>query len=362
MAHQSHIADLFVELEGRMPFERFMQEALYDPRFGYYSRNIVTVGRRGDFSTSATISDTLARAVGKWALRERKQVLETKLGGAWHIIEVGAGDGSLARDLISNLPLIHRLRLHYHLVDTSPPLRRKQRENLPQFRVHWHDSVQEALQACQGKALIFSNELVDAFPATVVRWNASIREWEELILCDCGMDGMNEDYEALSGVRKDQGSSIFGSWDPEVTPLADGQRCEVHWSYRQWQSEWLPEFQLGSILTIDYGAPFPQVYQKRRLGTVRGYFQNVRLEGAEIYDRFGHQDLTADVNFTDLQLWGESAGLETISLTNQRTFLSEMVPKLVDSTHRQRDPALEFLASSHGAGNAFQVLQQRRLS
>lgn len=360
MAHKSHLADLFVELDGRMSFESFMREALYHPRYGYYSSNIVTVGRRGDFSTSATISDTMGKAIGKWALRERKATLGLGFGSRWHVIEIGAGDGSLARDFISNLPLAHRLTLTYHIVDVSEPLRKKQREVLPKLQVRWHESVTDALAACGGRAIIFSNELVDAFPATAVRWNASNRSWEELILRDNGNEGLAEDYAPLRNEQHAQGSSIFDQWDDDAVPLTDGQRCEVHWSYRRWQEEWLPQLQAGALLTIDYGAPFPQVYHKRHKGTIRGYFQRVRLEGEEVYDRFGHQDLTSDINFTDLQRWGSAMGLENITLSSQGDFLQEMLPGIGSPMQQQKDPALEFLLSPYGAGKAFQVLQQRR--
>ena len=39
--------------------EEFMELALYDPAGGYYNTNIADIGFRGDFSTSATISDLL---------------------------------------------------------------------------------------------------------------------------------------------------------------------------------------------------------------------------------------------------------------------------------------------------------------
>ena len=360
MAHQEHIADRFLELNGIMSFEEFMHEALYHPRFGYYSSNIATVGRRGDFSTSATISDTVARAIARWAAIERKETLGTAIGRRWNVIEVGAGDGSLARDFISHLSILHRPFLSYHIVEISEPLRRKQQEKLPRRQVRWHETMGEALSACDGRALIFSNELVDAFPVTAFRWNDSRRVWEKLFLRDQGVHGISEEFTALKEAKTEEDSSIFGSWQSDGVPLKNGQRCEVHWSYREWQKEWLPQLVEGALLTIDYGARFPDVYHKRPRGTVRGYFQGVRLEGTEIYDRFGHQDLTCDINFTDLEQWGESMGLSTVSTTSQRGFLTEMLPSLNDSKLQQQDPALEFLMSPYGAGKAFQVLRQRK--
>ncbi|MFT4640998.1 MAG: SAM-dependent MidA family methyltransferase [Verrucomicrobiales bacterium] len=360
MAHQEHIADHFLELNGLMPFEDYMKEALYHPRYGYYSSNIATVGRRGDFSTSATINDTVARSVVRWASIERKKALGVGVGRRWHVIEIGAGDGSLARDFLSNVSWRHRPFLTYHIVEVSEPLRRKQREKLPRLQVRWHEDIGDALAAAHGKALIFSNEVVDAFPVTALRWNDSRRAWEKLFLRDQGVKGLAEEFMPLKGEMTKEDSSTFGTWHQDAVPLLDGQRCEVHWSYRDWQKQWLPQLERGAMLTIDYGGRFPGVYHKRVSGTMRGYFQGVRLEGMEIYDRFGHQDLTCDVNFTDLQQWGESMGLSTVSVTSQRDFLMEMLPSLKDSKLQHQDSALDFLMSPYGAGKAFSVLQQRK--
>ena len=361
MAHQSHLADLFLQLDGLMSFESFMREALYHPRHGYYASHIATVGRRGDFSTSATISDTLAKAIARWAVLERRETLQTRLGQRWHVIEVGAGDGSLARGFLSHLSLFHRLLLTYHIVETSAPLRLKQREKLPRLQVRWHEDMKEALAACRGCALIFSNELVDAFPAMVVGWNESRRAWEEMVLRDRGIGGVSEEFRRLEEERREFESTVFSAWDPEIVPLRDGQRCEIHRSYHHWQAGWLPRFKQGSMLTIDCGGSFPHLYDKRLQGTVRGYFQGVRLEGMEVYDRYGYQDLTADVNFTDLEKWGKGMGLTTVNRSDQRSFLMEMLPGLEDSKAHRQDSALEFLMSPYGAGKAFQVLRQRKV-
>jgi len=352
--------DLFLEEDGVLSFERFMEEALYHPRFGYYSSNIVTVGRRGDFSTSATLHDVLAQAVVKWAVREKKESLGAGFGKRWHVIEVGAGDGSLARDFLKHVSLAHRPLLCYHIVETSLPLKDKQRENLPKLQMHWHDSMQEALSACDGKALIISNELVDAFPACVLQWDSGRRSWKELHLRDQGNAGLSEELHALSQDREGLSSTVLGPWDAEITALKDGQRCEVHWSYQKWLNEWLPLLEQGSLLTIDYGDVFPQVYHRRPRGTTRGYFQGVRAEGEQIYDRFGHQDLTADVNFSDLREWGESADLTTIDFLTQREFLLRELPRLEDPAIHRQDAALEHIMSPYGAGEAFKVLWQRK--
>ena len=92
---------------------------------------------------------------------------------------------------------------------------------------------------------------------------------------------------------------------------------------------------------------------------MRAYFAQMRLdEPGEIFQRAGKQDLTADVNFTDLIQWGREVGLVGGRLMDQRTFLLGAVPGL--EQRAQREPEIGFLIDPAGAGGAFQVLEQRR--
>ena len=111
-------------------------------------------------------------------------------------------------------------------------------------------------------------------------------------------------------------------------------------------------------MTIDYGDTVEALYRGRRAGTVRAYFQHLSLKGAAIYGRFGRQDLTADVNFTDLQAWGEAAGLRTQSLVPQEEFFRRWIPNL--ERRAENDPALAYVTHPAGAGSAFKVLEQIR--
>jgi len=101
-----------------------------------------------------------------------------------------------------------------------------------------------------------------------------------------------------------------------------------------------------------------ELRRRGRGGTLRGYFKHLRIDGLEVYQRFGRQDLTADVNFTDLQRWGERLGLKHRSLLAQRDFLLREQPGLARRV--QGDEALGFLLDSRGAGTAYRVLEQIR--
>ena len=93
---------------------------------------------------------------------------------------------------------------------------------------------------------------------------------------------------------------------------ATGQRVEAFQSYRNWLTTVDRHLHRGALLTIDYGGSPTEIYHRKPGGTMRAYFRHQRIEGKEIYLRPGRQDLTADVNFVDLQEWGEQLGLKTI--------------------------------------------------
>lgn len=293
------------ELGGSIPFHRFMQEALYNPSFGYYSSRINTVGRRGDFSTMATLDRSLAKAIAGW-IRSR---------GCRDIIEIGAGSGQLARDILAELGWWKRLGVRYHIVEVSSPLREIQRKLLRGWRISWHDSVDAALGTVGGEADLFSNELVDAFPCRVFEKTAG--DWQELNVHISG----GRVSETLKPAIPPN-SSVFSE------PFATGQRVEVHESYHQWLKNWAPRWASGEMLTIDYGDTMPSLYHRRPAGSLRGYAAHQVLTGTSIYQAPGRCDLTADVNFSDLEKLGIEIGWQNLRHTTLEAFigLSESSP------------------------------------
>ena len=73
------------------------------------------------------------------------------------------------------------------------------------------------------------------------------------------------------------------------------------------------------------------------------------LTGPAVYQNPGRQDITCDVNYSDLIQWGEELGMKTLSLRSQAEFLQPFC---------DGSDADTFLQSSAGAGGAFQVLLQ----
>jgi SAM-dependent MidA family methyltransferase len=323
----SRLFRLKMNFESPISFEEFMRRALYDPQRGYYSRRITGVGKRGDFTTAPMLSEAPAKAIAAWATRAMRET------GCRDLIEIGPGEGKLAASVLKYLPWHVRWKTRLHLVETSAPLAEFQRQRLG-TKATWHASPADALAACDGKAVIFSNELVDAFP--VRRFQKTPDGWRELAIAfETG--GMAR--ESLLPPAPLPDSAVFSPNHPL------GQCIEVHDSYRRWLTGWLPHWKAGRMLTIDYGAEAETLYQRRPRGTVRAYLLQQRLEGPDIYQNIGRQDLTADVNFTDLMKWSAGWTVETTLKT-----LAEFIGNTTD----------RFLRDETGAGGAFFVLDQKR--
>lgn len=130
-----------------------------------------------------------------------------------------------------------------------------------------------------------------------------------------------------------------------------GQRIEVHESYHQWLADWMPGWKTGRMLTIDYGAEAAALYHRRPRGSLRAYLLQQRLEGPAVYGNPGRQDITADVNFTDLREW-------TREWLDEGTLLP--FGKFLEPFLNPENPADAYLADPEGPGGAFLVLDQKR--
>ncbi|MCB1237092.1 MAG: SAM-dependent methyltransferase [Verrucomicrobiae bacterium] len=355
---RAFLTRLFGEAGGRpLPFERFMEAALFDPDFGYYTANVGGIGgapgTRGDFSTTPGLSKILARALARWVMAEA-----TRLPGRPALIEAGPGEGTLMEGLLDGLGWWRRRGFAVHLVEISPRLRKRQQDRLRRFgfrRLHWHDRIEDALAAAGGEALVWSHELVDAFPVVALRWNAATGRWEEIHARFEPATGLSECFAPLSESRPRLEPGDFAALRPGA-PWPDGQRVELHASYRAWLDRLSAGLRAGSLLTIDYGGSPADIYRKRPGGSLRAYFRNQRLTGPGIYRMFGRQDLTADVCFDDLRAWGEAAGFGTVACESQNDFLARML----GDPGPPRDRAEAFLREPGGAGEAFRALWQRK--
>ena len=166
---------------GVLPFARFMELALYCPEYGYYEQQKDTVGRRGDFITSVSTGELFGQLLAFQFANWLEELRTADCG--LRIVEAGAHDGKLAKDILSwlqsNRPQLFA-RLEYCLLEPSVRRQEWQRETLKPFtpRVRWLAGFNgPPIQPFNG--IIFSNELLDAFPVRRFGWDAKNKNWFE---------------------------------------------------------------------------------------------------------------------------------------------------------------------------------------
>lgn len=323
-------------------FAAFMARALHDPQRGYYARRVQGIGGdRGDFATAATLSPLLGQAVAGWLRESRRAMPEVR-----DVIEVGAGNGVLMQTVRKSLGWWNRLRLRWHVVETSSVLREQQKQRLGSG-VTWHETLEQALQACGGAAFICHNELLDAFPVKLVQWHEA--SWKE-VWVEFEEGRARESLRPLPVSLTKDGESAPGRFSALVQPPEHPQqRCELLGSVHEWLHGWVPHWRRGAMLTVDYGDEFPALYHRRPHGTLRAYFMHQRIEGPGIYDNIGWQDITADVNFTDYRAWARELGLRELRWQTQAEFIRSHVPNA-------SGPMIE----PEGPGGAFKVVVHQR--
>ncbi|SRR5579884_1173904 len=362
--HPDLIAEIAAEISntGPIPFARFMELALYHPRFGYYVRPAdgpVTerIGWSGDFYTSSDVHPLLGQALA----RQARQIDEL-LGhpDPFTVIEMGAGKGLLARHFLSSCEgesASFANRLRYVLIERSPAMREQQRRNLapylaPPARVSWISCLSDLPDASL-VGLLFSNELVDAFP--VHRIEIVGGEPKEIHV-DYRDGRFVECLCPLSAPEIEMYLRRVGS------ELPNGYRTEINLEALRWIKDVARVMGRGIVITIDYGHTAQDLYApERRRGTFLCYYHQMASE--DPYTRVGEQDMTAHVDFTSLATAGEEAGLRVAGFTNQMSFLISLgAEHMIDSL----DPeSPEFRAALHllkpeGMGRTFKILVQHK--
>ena len=301
-----------IEKRGPLPFSQFMEWCLYHPEYGYYQSKGVTIGEQGDYYTSPSVSPLFGHLIAKQLF----QMAEILGGENFDLVEMGGGRGFLCEDILDwaekTSPAFYQ-HLRYHLIETSSPFLKEQRERSSERegRVFWIDPKMFEEGKVQIQGCFLSNELVDAFPVhRVILDQGKLKE-----IYVTQRDGQfAEQWGELSDPRI---ASYFHSMD--IT-LQEGQKAEVNLLALEWMESVARCLQRGFALTIDYGYLAEELYAPhRREGTLLCYFQHEASENP--YERLGEQDITSHVNFTSLIRKGEEVGLRFTGLVPQYRFL-----------------------------------------
>lgn len=354
---------------GAVTLARFMELALYHPDGGYYERGGTAIGRTGDYYTSVSVGELfgelLAFQFAEWLGAERQRPRAgAGLPARFQIVEAGAHDGRLAADI---LDWFRRQRsellgmLEYWILEPSLRRRRWQEKTLEEFRgrLRWFSGWDEIESVC---GIIFSNELLDAFPAHRLVWTARTRRWIEW---GVSWSGKGFQWARMPEVHLDARPYLPQVPVELAAVLPDGFTTEICPAAQAWWRQAAGSLHQGKLLTMDYGMFEEQIFAPERAqGALRAYRRQHLME--DVLADPGDQDITAPVNFTQLQLVGEACGLQTEALLSQEQFLTHIAARAwqpqAGSGGWTQAQTRQFQTLTHPGhlGRAFRVLLQAR--
>lgn len=348
--------------DGPLTVAAFMEMALYHPELGYYTRAARRTGRAGDFYTSVDVGPQFGALLAA-QLDEMRGVLGAAGESGFDLVEAGAGNGQLARDVLdaaaSAYPELDAA-ISLTLVETSPAARAAHAETLGPHRNRPHASTTALPERVSGA--IVANELLDALPTHAVTMTAyGLRE----VYVDAAGGGFVERAGPPS-------SPALGRYFERLGVTPDrGWRGEVNLAAVDWVRTAARSLARGFLILIDYGHPARELYAGHAGGTLTTFHRHLVDAAAAEPDRTdgpawladpGERDITSHVDFTSIERAARDEGLEVLGFVDQTRFLLGLGalddPAAAAGTtgalrHRL---ALKTLLAPGGLGSTHQVL------
>jgi SAM-dependent MidA family methyltransferase len=325
---------------GWLPFDRYMDHALFAPGLGYYAagaRKFGDAASGGDFVTAPEISPLFADALAA----QLAQVFKTVPA---RVCEFGAGSGVLARDLLAALDR-RGITADYSIVELSPDLAQRQADLLRGCRVQWLAAPPQDFEG-----VMLANEVLDVMPVKlfVKRGGATFERGVVVRGGALALDERAAGAPLAAAVR---------AIEDEIGLLADGYASEVGLLAASWMAsaaDWLAR---GVLIVIDYGFPRREYYHPQRImGTLMCHYRH--HAHAEPLWLPGLNDITAHVDFSAAAQAAHAAGLDVLGYTSQAHFLVNC--GLLDLLARDHDSArangVHRLVSEAEMGELFKVL------
>ena len=291
---------------GFLPFDRYMDLALYAPGLGYYAAGAAKLGTAGDFVTAPEMTPLYATALA----RQVAEILAVTAGR--EIVELGGGSGRLAADLLRALASRDALPSRYAMLEPSPDLRQRQRATIARDaaphapRVAWLDALPATIDGA-----VLANEVLDALPVHLVARRDGA--WlERGVAWDGARDAFTwaeRPAEARLAALATARFPADGDYLSEINPAAEALVEDVGRRIAH-----------GAMVIVDYGFPASEYYHPQRdRGTLMGHYRHRAHDDPFLWP--GLSDLTAHVDFSAIAAAGGRAGLEVAGFAAQAPFL-----------------------------------------
>ncbi|MCY4641337.1 MAG: SAM-dependent methyltransferase [Gammaproteobacteria bacterium] len=337
---------------GSIGFDRYMQLVLHDRRVGYYHSELPVIGKHGDFvtvpETSAHLAYCLAHACAGLIREDPGRC----------ILEIGAGSGQLALDMIRYLDAWERLPRKYYIHEPSSAFKAVQRElidmHAPEIMpvAEWLPELPEDL----GSTIVIANEVLDALPVKCFAVNA--QEFRERCVTLTEHGGLGWCLQNPSAELDEALDCLTAALHE---PLAGPYCSEISLDLGNTLADWSDCCGQCVMFLIDYGYPCSEYYHPQRsMGTLRSYFRHRVSE--DPFTCPGLQDITVDVDFSALARAAIRLHMSVLSFGSQRNFM--LANRLLDWRPSGNDPAghveqiarLKQLTLGSAIGERFQVM------
>lgn len=311
ISHSEKLIDFIKNKIDQQPagisFAEYMEDVLYTPGLGYYSAGSRKLGKEGDFITAPEISSLFS-----YCLANSIQPVVMEYG---QILEVGAGSGKMAADILLYLEQKGSLPEHYFILERSADLRERQQQTLTEnckhlfSKVKWLDQMPLSF-----KGMVIANELLDALPVhRVIKQDGN---WLEQTVC-----WQDEKFtwgtKALTSSRLQQRLDDIESQQGD---LPEGYQTEINLAAEDWIASLADHLDEGEVLLVDYGYSQHEYYHpQREQGTLLCHYRHQAHDNPFVYP--GLQDITAHVDFTAMADSALAAGLKVRGYTTQVMFL-----------------------------------------
>ena len=345
----AHMQSLIAALGGWIGFDTFMEQALYAPGLGYYSRGATVFGvmpqglksdsgkikgAGSDFVTAPEMTPLFGQALA----RQIAQALQVT--GVDEIWEFGAGTGALALQILDALDALGVPLRSYTIVDLSQPLKERQQATLQAHadRVHWVEALPEEMHG-----VVVGNEVLDAMPVKLLARIGGV--WHER--------GVVWDAASARCAWQDRPTALR---PPEDVLGEHDYVTEIHPQGEAFVRTLADRLKAGAIFLLDYGFPEHEYYhEQRHMGTVMCHHAH-KADGDPLV-LVGEKDITAHVNFTGIAVAAQDAGLEVLGYTSQAHFLMNcgLVDAMQAASIADRTAAQKLILE-HEMGEFFKVI------
>ena len=303
---KKNLENFNIKLNTAIPVDEFIDKSLYKPDIGYYMQK-VPFGKKGDFVTAPTISNLFSEIIAIWVVSSWEKLGRPK---KFNFVELGPGDGSLAKVLIQSFKKFPELNkaVKFFLYEKSKYLIKIQKKKLKGLEVKW---LQNFSKIKKGPIIFFGNEFFDAIPIKQFLYHDKILLEKcykinfRLHLKEIYREANKEDKEKIQLFKIFKGHRFI-----EFPKLGFSELSKVIKKIKSLS---------GGILLIDYG--YLNIENK---STVQAVMKNKKIEIEQLPKNLGEADITSLVNFKLLKEYFLKSDLRVKKIVSQKFFLEKM--------------------------------------